>query len=86
MVALRGARRHLHTIHQRTDTDTDTDLNQNVRVSMKVEKTAGWENAHTPSQKCGKRGTQKTLVDRSTIVDVISATQLLFACRSAQTW
>ena len=39
-------------------TQTHTDLNQNVRVSMKVEKKAGQENAHTQSQKCGKRGTQ----------------------------
>ena len=74
-----------------TDTDTDRDrdrdrdLNQNVRVNGD-EETAGSGKSHTQSQKRGKRGIQKTLADRSTIVDVTSATQLLFACRSAQTW
>ena len=61
-------------------------MNQNVRVSMKVEKTTGKENAHTQLQKDGERSTQETLVDRSAFADVISAPQLLFACRSVQMW
>ena len=69
-----------------TDTDTDTDLNQNVRASMEIKGTADKQNAHTQPQKCGKRDTQKALVDRSAIMNVVSASQPLFACRSAQTW
>ena len=68
------------------DADADADLNQNVRASTTVKEAADEENAHTQPQKCGERGTQKTLVGRGTVVIVASAHQLLFACSSAQTW
>ena len=67
-------------------TDRDTNLNQNVRASTKVKEAADQENAHTQPQKCGERGTQKTLMGRCMVVIVASANQLLFACGSVQTW